>query len=165
VLALATEAGENLAAAIERARLARAEYAGTKSPGLARSLDTADRHAREEALRSALLSGVSVLVAGMGRNVGATFAALRDRLPIPTEALLAIAERWLDDALLVGDVTPTPAGRISVAEVRDAYERQARSGDVLPLQTLYRSLDVLLGARVRRVEWNLPDTSREEIPA
>lgn len=160
VLSISTEATERRAAAEARLRDAKGSDHARK-PGEARSLafrrqvEEAETRARSESLRVAILSALSHLIASLGRNMAATFAALRDRLPLPADALLVIAERWLDDALLVGDVTPSPAGRISVAEVRDAYERQARSGDALPLQTLYRSLDSLLGARIRRVEWSL----------
>jgi hypothetical protein len=122
-----------------------------------KAIADAETDARSASLRVAILSALSHLIASHGRNLSASFAALRDRLPLPAEALLAIARAWLDDAILVGDVTVSPAGRVSVAEVREAHERQSRSGEALPLRTLYGALDALLGDRIRRVEWVLPD--------
>lgn len=137
--------------------------ADQREAALRRFLAATDRAAKEaaktdadaEALRVALLSGLAHAIASLGRTLSAAFTALRDRLPLPEPVLREIAREWLETALDLGDLTPDPRGRIAVADVRDAYERTRTVEVCLPLQTLYRCLDAILGPRHRLREWSL----------
>lgn len=116
---------------------------------------------RGPALRLAVLSGLSHAIASLGRNLAATLAGLRDRLPLPIEARHTIAREWLYEALDLGDLDPR-GDRLLTAEVREVWQEHEASGaSVLPLQMLYRALDDLLGPRSRRVAWTLPEVLAE----
>jgi hypothetical protein len=122
---------------------------------------------RAASIRAAVLSGLSHVVASIGKHLSGALRILRERsaLTMPADALRAVASSWLDDALDRGDLTPV-RGRLLVADVKALHDDQTRSGEaVLPLLALYRALDDLLGPRLRRIEWPLTDASATEEPA
>lgn len=115
--------------------------------------------AYEEAeLRYRIISSATSALASVSRSATSALVLLRERLTLTPADIESIAAAWLTDHL---DELPIHGNRISVSAVKDLHAAEDAS---LPVQTLYRGLDAVLGPRLRRVEWSLVNLAAEATP-
>jgi hypothetical protein len=128
------------------------------------SMDAKARHA-DARLRLAVLESLMVLTSRSGRPLFAALQATRPHLPLPKEALAAIARDWLDEALDLDEIEADASGRVWTEDVSGLL---LSAGEYLPRPLLFRGLDLALGGRRKsgpRRYWLIPATPEEALAA